>query len=119
MTARLAATPAAREAIRRPRAGRGQSLMFVQSAGCCAGSTPMCFTAGEFITGEGDLLLGEAEGCSFSIDSRLYRAWNSPELVLDLAAGNRRASRSARAAVCDSWFTSVPRRPCRGRRLWS
>lgn len=87
MPSRLSATPAAREAIRHLRADRGQALMFVQSAGCCAGSTPMCFTAGEFITGESDLLLGQVEGCSFYIDSRLYRAWNSPELVLDVATG--------------------------------
>lgn len=87
MADRLSATAAAREAIRHLRAARGQTLMFVQSAGCCAGSTPMCFAAGEFITGEADLLLGEVEGCSYYIDSRLYRAWNSPELILDVAAG--------------------------------
>ena len=49
---RLVATEAARQAIIRLRAARGP-LMFVQSAGCCGGSAPMCFTAGEFITGAG------------------------------------------------------------------
>jgi uncharacterized protein (DUF779 family) len=62
--------------------------MFVQSAGCCAGSVPMCFPAGEFVVGDGDLLLGEIEGCPFYIDSRLYDAWNQAELTLDVATGD-------------------------------
>ena len=43
--ARITATPAAREAIRLLRAAGGGPVMFVQSGGCCAGSTPMCFPA--------------------------------------------------------------------------
>ena len=85
--ARISATPAAREAVIRLRAARGHPLMFVQSGGCCAGSTPMCFPAGEFIVGDVDLLLGEIEGCPFYIDSRLYEAWNKAELILDVAPG--------------------------------
>ena len=61
--------------------------MFVQSAGCCAGSVPMCFPAGEFITGEHDLLLGTVEGCPFYIDAALDEAWNHTEHVLDVADG--------------------------------
>ncbi len=87
-TARVSATPAAREAVIRLRAARGHPLMFVQSGGCCAGSTPMCFPAGEFIIGSVDLLLGEIEGCPFYIDARLYEAWNKAELILDVAPGN-------------------------------
>jgi uncharacterized protein len=86
--ARISATPAAREAVIRLRAARGHPLMFVQSGGCCAGSTPMCFPAGEFIVGSVDLLLGEIEGSPFYIDSRLYEAWNKAELILDLAPGD-------------------------------
>ena len=33
-------------------------LMFHQSGGCCDGSAPMCYPAGEFITGDSDVLLG-------------------------------------------------------------
>ena len=33
-------------------------LMFHQSGGCCDGSSPMCYPAGEFITAEADVLLG-------------------------------------------------------------
>ena len=33
-------------------------LMFHQSGGCCDGSSPMCFPAGEFLTADADVLLG-------------------------------------------------------------
>ena len=36
-------------------------LMFHQSGGCCDGSSPMCFPAGDFITGGSDVLLGVLE----------------------------------------------------------
>lgn len=85
--ARVTATPAAREAIRRLRADRGSAVMFVQSGGCCAGSTPMCFPDGEFLVDAGDVLLGELDGCPFYIDARLDEAWGYGTLVLDVAAG--------------------------------
>jgi uncharacterized protein len=69
------ATEAARRAVNRLRAARGP-LMFVQSAGCCGGSVPMCFPAGEYLTGPGDLLLGSIDGCPFSMDARQYEAWH-------------------------------------------
>jgi len=86
--ARISATPAAREAIRRLRAARGGALMFVQSAGCCAGSVPMCFPAGEYHTGRNDLMLGTIEGCPCYIDARIYRSWDDAELILDVAPGD-------------------------------
>ena len=86
--ARVSATPAAREAIRRLRAARGGALMFVQSAGCCAGSVPMCFPAGEYHTGRNDLMLGTIEGCPCYIDARIYRSWDYAELILDVAPGD-------------------------------
>jgi uncharacterized protein (DUF779 family) len=96
---RVIATEAAREAVRRLRAAPGgnggtgppmrgsRPLMFVQSGGCCAGSVPMCFPAGEYLTGPGDLLLGTVEGCPFYIDRRLYEAWHPSRLVLDVEPG--------------------------------
>ena len=86
--ARISATPAARAAIRRLRAARGKDLMFVQSAGCCAGSVPMCFPAGEYLTGGNDLMLGVIEGYPFYIDGRTYQSWDTPQLILDIAPGN-------------------------------
>jgi uncharacterized protein (DUF779 family) len=84
---RITATPAARQAIKRLRAARGGPLMFVQSGGCCAGSVPMCFPAGEFLTGQGDVLLGEIDGCPFYITADLDRALGHPGLILDVAPG--------------------------------
>jgi len=84
---RISATPAARKAVNRLCAARGGPVMFVQSAGCCAGSVPMCFPVGEFITGAQDLLLGEIEGCPFYIGAALNVAWHHPDLVLDVADG--------------------------------
>jgi len=83
---RVIATGAARQAVNRLRAARGP-LMFVQSAGCCGGSAPMCFPAGEYLTGPGDLLLGSIAGCPCYMDARQYRAWHPGQLVIDVEPG--------------------------------
>ena len=85
--ARITATPAARRAITALHAARGGPVMFVQSAGCCAGSTPMCFPEGEFIIGDVDILLGDIDGSPFYIDKRLDEAWNQDGFILDVAEG--------------------------------
>jgi uncharacterized protein (DUF779 family) len=85
--ARITATPAARAAIARHRAARGAPVMFVQSGGCCAGSTPMCFPLGEFILGDVDVLLGDVDGCPFYIDRRLDEAWHQDVFLLDVEEG--------------------------------
>jgi uncharacterized protein (DUF779 family) len=85
--ARITATPAAREAITRLHAARGAPVMFVQSGGCCAGSTPMCFPMGEFLIGDVDVLLGDIDGSPFYIDKRLDEAWHQDVFLLDVAEG--------------------------------
>lgn len=62
--------------------------MFVQSGGCCAGSTPMCYADGEFVIGDIDVLLGDIDGCPFYIDRRLDDAWHQEQFILDVAAGD-------------------------------
>ena len=59
----------------------------MQSGGCCAGSTPMCFPDGELVIGDIDVLLGDIDGCPFYIDSRLDNAWGRDQLLLDVATG--------------------------------
>ncbi len=58
-------------------------LMFHQSGGCCDGSSPMCYPAGEFITAEADVLLGVLDISSATpgtdTDSRLIEFWMSRE----------------------------------------
>ena len=57
---RLAFTPTAIALIDELWAMHGP-LMFHQSGGCCDGSAPMCYQAGEFKTGGQDVLLGTLE----------------------------------------------------------
>ncbi|MBC9926336.1 DUF779 domain-containing protein [Leucobacter sp. cx-169] len=57
---RLSFTPAALALIEQLWAQHGP-LMFHQSGGCCDGSAPMCYQAGEFRTGGQDVLLGTLE----------------------------------------------------------
>lgn len=84
---RIQATPAARAALEAVRAREGGQVMFVQSGGCCAGSLPMCFMEGEFLTGPGDILLGDIDGSEFYIEETLDRALGGPSFVLDVASG--------------------------------
>ncbi len=84
---RITATPAARSSIVGLRAAIGGPVMFVQSGGCCAGSTPMCYPDGEFLVGDGDVLLGVIDGCPFYIDAQLDKAWGHDQFLLDVANG--------------------------------
>jgi len=110
--ARIIATPAAREAIRLLRAARGGPVMFVQSGGCCAGSTPMCFPVGEFLIGDIDVLLGEIDGCPFYIDRRLDQAWHQEQFLLDVAPGEPEDF----SLSAGDTFTSSPAPPPASRR---
>ena len=83
---RVVATESAVAEIRRLKDEHGPLMLF-QSGGCCDGSSPMCFPAGEFLVGPNDLLLGEVDGCPFYIDAEQYERWNRPALVLEVAAG--------------------------------
>ena len=85
--ARVTATPEAREAVLRLRAELGGPVMFMQSGGCCEGSTPLCLRDGELLVGGRDVLLGTIEGSPFYIDDRLDTAWGHPSFVLDVAPG--------------------------------
>ena len=85
-TARVSATPEALELVERLRAKHG-SLVFFQSGGCCAGSSPMCLVEGDLSPGPNDLRLGELGGCAFYIDADQYERWGCPEFVVDVASG--------------------------------
>ena len=82
----VVATPAALDAIARMVAQRGPLMLF-QSGGCCDGSLPICFDAGELIVGDHDVLLGELGGCPFYIDERQYEVWKHTQLILDVGDG--------------------------------
>lgn len=83
---RVSATPAAIELIHQLKAIHGP-LMFHQSGGCCDGSSPMCYPAGEFKIGQRDVLLGEIAGCEFYIGGQQYERWQHTRLVIDVVPG--------------------------------
>jgi uncharacterized protein (DUF779 family) len=83
---RVKATEAAVELIRKLRAAHGP-LLFHQSGGCCDGSSPMCYPAGEFRIGQNDIRLGEVEGSPVYIGGRQFELWKHTELTIDAVPG--------------------------------
>jgi uncharacterized protein (DUF779 family) len=83
---RVVATEAARAELERLEAEHGPLELHL-SGGCCDGSSPMCFPAGELRVRESDLLLGEVNGCPFYIDVDQFERWGRPSFVLDVGPG--------------------------------
>ena len=80
------ATPAAISLMEKLKVQHGD-LMFHQSGGCCDGSSPMCYTRGEFFTGDSDVLLGDLEGTPFYISRPQFEYWKHTQLILDVVPG--------------------------------
>ena len=93
---RVAFTPAALELLRLLHALHGP-LMFHQSGGCCDGSSPMCYPAGEFKTGGADIKLGvlalaDAAGqplcdIDFWMSKEQFEYWKHTKLTIDVVNG--------------------------------
>ena len=83
---RVSATPAALTLLAEIRAEHGP-VLFHQSGGCCDGSSPMCYPAGEFIVGESDVRLGEIAGAPVYIGAAQFEAWRHTRLVIDVVPG--------------------------------
>ena len=84
-------TPPAVELVERLERTHGP-LMFHQSGGCCDGSSPMCYPAGDFITSEADILLGTLEVGSatpveFWMSVSQYEYWKHTHLTVDVVPG--------------------------------
>ncbi len=86
--AQVLQTPAATSLIERLQAKHGL-LMFHQSGGCCDGSSPMCYPRGEFLVGDGDVLLGMLHPgeTPFYISGPQFQYWKHTELTLDVVPG--------------------------------
>ncbi|WP_330178600.1 DUF779 domain-containing protein [Nocardia sp. NBC_01503] len=100
---RVRATAAAMDLLRRLRVTHGP-LMLHQSGGCCDGSAPMCYPAGEFVIGDRDVLLGlldlrlstgeqaiteppSEDVAAVWISGPQFSAWQHTQLVLDVVPG--------------------------------
>ena len=82
----VTATPAALSLIDRLQSTHG-NLMFYQSGGCCDGSAPMCYAAGEFLLGDADRLLGHIGGMPFYISQSQFEYWKHTQLIIDVVPG--------------------------------
>ena len=85
--------------------GRHGPLMFHQSGGCCDGSSPMCYPAGDFVTAEADVLLGRFDLSSdddggapggaddagqpleFWMSREQFNYWSHTHLTVDVVQG--------------------------------
>ncbi|YCH07851.1 DUF779 domain-containing protein [Arthrobacter sp. alpha11c] len=97
---RVALTAASVELLRKLWEQHGP-LMFHQSGGCCDGSAPMCYPAGEFLTGDSDVLLGRFDiGASsgigagqdpkpleFWMSREQFAYWSHTHLTVDVVPG--------------------------------
>lgn len=91
---RVALTPDAVDLLRMLWDRHGP-LMFHQSGGCCDGSSPMCYPAGDFITGETDVLLGlfdlsvglQPLPLEFWMSREQFSYWSHTHLTIDVVPG--------------------------------
>ena len=92
-------TPAAVELLTRLRRRHG-ALMFHQSGGCCDGSSPMCYPAGDLILSDADVLLGTlrlpsqdddgasgSEAVEFWMTREQFAYWRHTFLTVDVVDG--------------------------------
>ena len=83
---RVKVTGEAKKIINELRLKHGD-LMFHQSGGCCDGSSPMCYEAGEFLVGTSDVWFGEIDGCDFYMAKDQFEFWKHTELTIDITPG--------------------------------
>ena len=68
-------------------------LMFHQSGGCCDGSSPMCYPAGEFRVGGADVKLGDLkvadiqDPIEFWMSASQFEYWKHTHLTVDVVDG--------------------------------
>ncbi len=68
-------------------------LMFHQSGGCCDGSSPMCYLAGEFRVGGADVKLGDLkvagiqDPIGFWMSASQFEYWKHTHLTVDVVVG--------------------------------
>jgi uncharacterized protein len=83
---KVSATPAAKTFLAEIIADHGP-VHFHQSGGCCDGSSPMCYSQGDFIVGENDVWLGDIGETPVYISASQYQAWKHTDLIIDVVPG--------------------------------
>ncbi len=89
---RVELTPVAEELLRKLTSMHGP-LMFHQSGGCCDGSSPMCYPAGEFRVGGADVKLGDLQVAGiqgpigFWMSVSQFEYWKHTHLTIDVVDG--------------------------------
>lgn len=83
---RVVATEAALAFIREIQADHPE-ILFHQSGGCCDGSSPMCYPAGDYRVGETDVLLGAIGGVPVYISGSQFGVWKHTQLIIDVVPG--------------------------------
>jgi uncharacterized protein (DUF779 family) len=89
---RVELTPVAEELLRKLTSLHGP-LMFHQSGGCCDGSSPMCYPAGEFRVGAADVKLGDLmvadiqSPIGFWMSASQFEYWKHTHLTVDVVDG--------------------------------
>ncbi len=89
---RVELTPVAEELLRKLTSLHGP-LMFHQSGGCCDGSSPMCYPAGEFRVGAADVKLGDLmvadiqSPIGFWMSASQFEYWKHTHLTIDVVDG--------------------------------
>ncbi|HWD06328.1 MAG TPA: DUF779 domain-containing protein [Amycolatopsis sp.] len=88
---RVAVSGEAAELLRRLTGIHGP-VMFHQSGGCCDGSAPMCYPAGEFRTGDADIRLGDLDiglerPVPLWMSKSQFEYWKHTHLTIDVVRG--------------------------------
>ena len=88
---RVEVTDEAADLLRRL-VGTHGPVMFHQSGGCCDGSAPMCYPAGEFRTGGSDvhlqdLVVDGIPDVPFWMSGSQYAYWQHTHLTVDVVPG--------------------------------
>lgn len=90
---RITATKAAQELLAEIEAQHGP-VLFHLSGGCCDGSAPMVYPAGEFRIGSHDVQLGQIGDAPFWTGGAQAAAWADTDLIVDAVPGRGRPSAS-------------------------
>jgi uncharacterized protein (DUF779 family) len=80
------ATPAAEMLVERLRMKHG-AVLFHQSAGCCDGSSPMCYSQDDFIVNDRDVKLGEFADAPLYMSPSQYEYCKHTQLIIDVVEG--------------------------------